>query len=248
MLFNVPVFHPRMWQHQKQHQECSVITAEGRKVLRSSLNFTQALVQWQSAHPSGISQLEARLVHGEVQLGADKEWDVPASPQTCSLVTKSPEQEVVYRTGKTQEDRIKHRKGTRGKRLQTDQTPAVVCANPWEEGLRITLKRRQGQPSTLCCTRYLLSLGNQGAFDPGTPLLAQLQRIKQHQTYLVTQSCQIWRWFFSHRSDLCSWYKGKDILHWSGCVCPELVPKGIIRGLHRLRRDKCGYRCRTTIP
>lgn len=163
MLFNIPVLHTRMLQHQKQHQECSVITAEGRKVLRSSSNFIRAFVQWQSAHSSGISQLEARLVHGEIQLGADKERDASASPQICSLATKSPEKEAVYRAGKTQEDRVKHRKGTRGTRLQTDQMPAMVCTNLWKEGLRITLRRRQGQASTLCDTRYLLCLGNHNA-------------------------------------------------------------------------------------
>lgn len=63
---------------------------------------------------------------GEVQSGADKEEDVSASPQICSLTTKSPEQEAVYRyrAGKTQEDRVKYKKG-----LQTDQTPAMVCPN-----------------------------------------------------------------------------------------------------------------------
>lgn len=248
MVFNVPLLHTRTWQQQKRPLQRSVITAEGRKVLRSSSNFMQAFVQWQSAHPSGISQLEARLVHGEVQLGADKEQDVSASSQICSLATKSPEQEAVYRAGKTQDDRVKHRKGTRGKMLQIDQMPAMICTNLWEDRLRITLRRKQGQTSTLCGTRHLLSLGNHNAGDPGTPRLAQLQGLKQHQTHLVTQSCQIWRWFFSHCSDLCSWYKGKDILHWSCCVCPELVPKGIIRGFHRLWRDKRGCRCRTTIP
>lgn len=71
------------------------------------------------------------MVDGEVQSGADKEEDVSASPQICSLATKSPEEEAVYRyrAGKTQEDRVKHRKGTRRKRLQTDQTPAMVCPN-----------------------------------------------------------------------------------------------------------------------
>lgn len=143
MVFNVPLLHTRTWQQQKRPQQRSVITAEGRKVLRSSSNFMQAFVQWQSAHPSGISQLEARLVHGEAQLGADKEQDVSASSQTCSLATKSPEQGAVYRAGKTQEDRVKHRKGTRGKMLQIDRIPAMICTNLWEDGWKLPSGRNR---------------------------------------------------------------------------------------------------------
>lgn len=97
-------------------------------------------------------------MHGEGQLDADKESDEPALPQICSLSTKSPKQELclvytVYTAGKTQEGRVKHRKGTSRKRLQSEKMPAVVCAKPREEELRVTNTRRQGQASTSCGTR-----------------------------------------------------------------------------------------------
>lgn len=91
-------------------------------------------------------------MHGEGQLDADKESDEPTLPQICSLGTKSPKQEAVYTAGKTQEGRVKHRKGTSRKRLQSEKMPAVVCAKPREGELRVTNTRRQGQASTSCGT------------------------------------------------------------------------------------------------
>lgn len=92
-------------------------------------------------------------MHGEEQLDADRESDISASPQICSLGTKSLKQEAVYIAGTTQEGRVKHRKGTRGKKLQSEQEPAVVCAKSREEELRVTIRRRPGQASTSCGTR-----------------------------------------------------------------------------------------------
>lgn len=59
-------------------------------------------------------------MHGEEQLDAERESDVSASPQIRSLGTKSPKQETVFTAGKTQEGKVKHRKGTGEKTLLSE--------------------------------------------------------------------------------------------------------------------------------
>lgn len=127
------VLQKRTLQKQKQHQGCSDVTA-GKKSLQISPQLHPGTCTV-TISTSLWDQLEARLMHGEEQLDADRESDVPASPQILSLGTKSPEQEAVHTAGKTQKGSVKHKKRTRGKRLQSEQMSAVVCGKPREKDL-----------------------------------------------------------------------------------------------------------------
>lgn len=54
--------------------------------------------------------------------------------------------------------------------------------------------------------------------------------------HLVTEGCQVWWRLLPDGPDLSGRHQSKDVLDASGRVVPELIPEGIVSGLHRLKK------------
>lgn len=53
--------------------------------------------------------------------------------------------------------------------------------------------------------------------------------------HLVTEGCQVGRRLLPDGPDLCGRHQSEDVLDAGGRVVPELIPEGIVSGLHRLQ-------------
>lgn len=55
--------------------------------------------------------------------------------------------------------------------------------------------------------------------------------------HLVTERCQVGRRLLPNSSYLCGRHQSEDVLDRGGRVPPELVPEGVVWGLHRLQAE-----------